>query len=520
MERSYLTEAAACAGASSEGDAGLRRDPAAMARRREEAFDGAPKVGEFDWLLSWAQLEPRLRSILDAHGVRARCRAEGGRPLRALVLGCGNSGASAGLVRDGLCDEVLSVDYDEGITAHMRLRCAAEPRLLWETVDLTAPGGVPRASLGGDAARGQRAEEGGHQSGAPAQRHFVEAGAYDLVLDKGTLDAMLCDDAAGLLHCGATALRCGGVYVTVSLYGEALLERVLHAWQPDRCACCCPGGSDGGQGRTAPAPAPAPAARGSEGDSDSGGGGGSSAAAAQSSSASSAAATAAAAAAAAGPGHAEHSCTYEYSWQCVQEEAQQNDGEVTRSIAVLAKRRGASSPSSSSSSSPSSAAASPPPPPLAGVLPAAAATTATATAATSTPAAAEEEEEEEAGAGAAATGGRRVRVACRAAYSEEALAVVRAHLDDAMDWYHREAAPMLTPDREGALRAAFAGRGGGDEGLCLSDAYEAMFEPIEQAVYSVADFCEDAAEADSVALRRRPGRMDADEALAFLLANQ
>ncbi|XP_006869851.1 PREDICTED: endothelin-converting enzyme 2 isoform X7 [Chrysochloris asiatica] len=77
---------------------------------------------------------------------------------RILVLGCGNSALSYELFLGGFPD-VTSVDYSSVVVAAMRARYAHVPKLRWETMDVRALD--------------------------------FPSGSFDVVLEKGTLDALL-----------------------------------------------------------------------------------------------------------------------------------------------------------------------------------------------------------------------------------------------------------------------------------------------------------------------------------------
>eukprot|EP00937_MAST-01D_sp_MAST-1D-sp2_P005598 g5598.t1 len=155
------------------------------------------RSGHFEWLLPFERLEPHFCALFARHGL-ARGEAA------ALVLGCGTSNLSAELVQaGGLCSRCVSVDDDASVIQHMRERCEdGSQRLCWLKADLNDPRALAVAG--------------------------VRAGEFDVVVDKSTLDAMLCsEDASGVLCTAAAALRVGGLFISVSLYGEALLRKLL-----------------------------------------------------------------------------------------------------------------------------------------------------------------------------------------------------------------------------------------------------------------------------------------------------
>ncbi|XP_004603112.1 endothelin-converting enzyme 2 isoform X3 [Sorex araneus] len=110
-------------------------------RRYQGAADAAPYEWFGDFSSFRAFLEPELRP-----------------KDRILVLGCGNSALSYELFLGGFPD-VTSVDYSSVVVAAMRARYAHVPSLRWETMDVRALG--------------------------------FPSGSFDVVLEKGTLDALL-----------------------------------------------------------------------------------------------------------------------------------------------------------------------------------------------------------------------------------------------------------------------------------------------------------------------------------------
>jgi SAM-dependent methyltransferase len=143
----------------------------------------------FEWYGSWADL--RAPALLEG--------ADALRALPALVVGCGNSTLSADLHADGFRN-VTSIDFSEGVVEEMR---AKYPALEWQVMDMLA---LPREW----------------------------SGRFGTVFDKGSLDALVADDAPETLARGrrmldevTRALAPGGVYLCVSLLQEHILELLL-----------------------------------------------------------------------------------------------------------------------------------------------------------------------------------------------------------------------------------------------------------------------------------------------------
>jgi SAM-dependent methyltransferase len=155
----------------------------------------APPPDTFDWLLS-LRSHPQLRAWLlpSAHGFSAEARV--------LVVGCGDSTLSEDLWESGF-PNVVGIDIEERCISAARARTAGKAGLAWEKVDLTASSGL---STG--------------------------LGAFQLALDKGTLDAIVCegDDAACRACWGVrTALAPSGVLVVVTLHRDGTVQRFLDA---------------------------------------------------------------------------------------------------------------------------------------------------------------------------------------------------------------------------------------------------------------------------------------------------
>lgn len=111
----------------------------------DQRYQGAADSAPYEWFGDFSS----FRALLDPE-----LRPED----RILVLGCGNSALSYELFLEGFPD-VTSVDYSSVVVAAMRARYAHVPNLRWETMDVRAL--------------------------------RFPSGSFDVVLEKGTLDALL-----------------------------------------------------------------------------------------------------------------------------------------------------------------------------------------------------------------------------------------------------------------------------------------------------------------------------------------
>jgi len=141
--------------------------------------------GRFDWLLDFNEIKdcivPAMRqSVADPETV---------------VLGCGNSTLSHTLVQHGFT-KVCSVDIDEPIIEFMRQQ---HPEMRWEVSDLTN-----------------------------CQAELPD-GTFQVALDKGTLDAILCmpDVVVDMLFEVNRMMQLGGVYIVISVLApRELLQKI------------------------------------------------------------------------------------------------------------------------------------------------------------------------------------------------------------------------------------------------------------------------------------------------------
>jgi EEF1A lysine methyltransferase 4 len=138
----------------------------------------ANREENFEWLLDWADMRVPLEALLSSS-------------MRVLHIGCGNSTIGVNILADNLAAEVVNVDISPTVIEQMAVH-HAEPGCLWEVQDVTG-------------------------------MSYTDS-SFDAVLDKGTLDALLCKDthdakeaaAHALLSEAWRVLRDGGLYIVFS----------------------------------------------------------------------------------------------------------------------------------------------------------------------------------------------------------------------------------------------------------------------------------------------------------------
>jgi ubiquinone/menaquinone biosynthesis C-methylase UbiE len=102
--------------------------------------------GSFEWYFGWDRLSSEITSLYFPED-------------RCLVLGCGNSPMSADMLKSGF-QKVVSVDLSPIVISQMKEKYKSEQRLEWLEMDAT--------------------------------KMAFENGIFDLIVDKGLLDAILC----------------------------------------------------------------------------------------------------------------------------------------------------------------------------------------------------------------------------------------------------------------------------------------------------------------------------------------
>ena len=194
----------------------------------------------FEWYGEWKDLRGMVQPV--ASKVTA-----GPGAAKVLMIGCGNSELSADMYDDGL-EDITNIDFSEEVIAAMAKRNSARPGMTWHVADML-DSGLPDA-------------------------------AFDVVVDKGALDALAADDSKAVMADVSRLfrevnrmLRPGGVYACVSLLQDHVLgallagmpgaQGLLVPFQPaDSVSALCPflalfrkgSGTDLVQAATLPAP--------------------------------------------------------------------------------------------------------------------------------------------------------------------------------------------------------------------------------------------------------------------------
>ncbi|CAL1136038.1 unnamed protein product [Cladocopium goreaui] len=149
-----------------------------------------PNFGSYEWLLPFADVKHVFQDL--------PLRTEG--TVLTVVVGCGTSDLSRELHTHLGLPQVVSIDNDEEVVSHMKAQHEdLKAALSFHQADLTAP-----------------------------CSHVVADGAADLVVDKSTLDCLLCSEGAPkLVHNIYRMLRVGGCYVVISFHQKEFLMSLL-----------------------------------------------------------------------------------------------------------------------------------------------------------------------------------------------------------------------------------------------------------------------------------------------------
>lgn len=161
----------------------------------------ANESGPFDWYQKYPSLAPLIRLYVP------RLPDHHHRHPRVLVVGCGNSAFSQGMVEDGY-EDVVNIDISSVVIDAMKKKYSNCPKLKYVKMDVRDMGDF-------------------------------QTGSFDAVIDKGTLDSILCgncsrQNATKMLEEVWRVLKDKGVYILVT-YGAPVhrlqLLQESYAWE-------------------------------------------------------------------------------------------------------------------------------------------------------------------------------------------------------------------------------------------------------------------------------------------------
>lgn len=154
------------------------------------------KDGQFDWILSYDD----IKQYFSAEFTGVDLNVDN---TKILVIGCGTSPMSGQMAQNFQKSEVISIDNDEDVITHMKRECRME-RTKWYTYDIIEDCGIPQ------------------------ENELDRNGYFDLIVDKGTFDAILVEGATcRMLADVHRLLRIGGAYVLMSINSEELLTAIF-----------------------------------------------------------------------------------------------------------------------------------------------------------------------------------------------------------------------------------------------------------------------------------------------------
>ncbi|XP_020585888.1 methyltransferase-like protein 13 [Phalaenopsis equestris] len=147
----------------------------------------------FDWYQRFSALRPIINKLIPSSS-------------KILMVGCGNARISEDMVKDGYVD-LMNIDISSIVIELMRKKCMHIPQLKYMQMDVRDMG-------------------------------FFNDETFDSVIDKGTLDSLMCGfdapfSAFQMIEEVNRVLKPGGIYMLIT-YGDPSV-RIPHLNQPGCC---------------------------------------------------------------------------------------------------------------------------------------------------------------------------------------------------------------------------------------------------------------------------------------------
>ncbi|KAG1465212.1 hypothetical protein G6F46_002700 [Rhizopus delemar] len=114
----------------------------------EERYQKEDANTTFDWFKTYAELKPFINEAIPD------------KQAKVLILGCGNSTLGEDMYADGY-KNITNIDYSKTVIENMKLRCSDKPEMTWLEMDI--------------------------------RDLKFDNESFDAVIDKGTMDALMCD---------------------------------------------------------------------------------------------------------------------------------------------------------------------------------------------------------------------------------------------------------------------------------------------------------------------------------------
>ncbi|KAL5781896.1 hypothetical protein ACOSP7_006925 [Xanthoceras sorbifolium] len=149
------------------------------------------RYGREQYPFDWYQKYPSLAPLINLYVPH--------RHHRVLVVGCGNSAFSEGMVDDGY-EDVVNIDISAVVISHMKTKYSDRPQLKYSIMDAR-------------------------------KMDDFQSSSFDVVIDKGTLDSILCgnnsrQNATQMLKEVWRVLKDQGVYILIT-YGAPIYRLSL-----------------------------------------------------------------------------------------------------------------------------------------------------------------------------------------------------------------------------------------------------------------------------------------------------